>query len=785
VTEDLPPGHTRPPDGEAVAFGCFVLDPASGLLQEGDRSIPLAPKPFETLHYLVRHSGRLVSKSELMERLWPGTFVTDDVLVQCVVDIRRALGDDARSPHYIQTLPRKGYRFVVPVLPVAADGIRAGPARHVRRAVPRLSRSGWLGLVGLLALGLALVRLGTWSPAIPAAEAVRPAEPGSLLVLPLHVEQPGPENAWLRQGLAEMLRASLGQIPGVRIVARERLEAALATLGSKEDQGPRGRAATSLARALGAQRVLSGSYVRLEDRFVLTGDLVDGGSGAVAATASVRGRHPADILDAVDELSSRLAQQLLPPDAGSAPGWRPTRLTTRSVDASRLYVEALDAFNRGGRSGAEQAEASLHQALALDPAFAQAHVMTARIQLWRQQWGWGAPDPRPALRQASRLADGLPERERLLVQSFEALAVREEPAAALGLWESLLQLYPTYAEEAGVPGFEIETLQRLGRWDAMIQRGEAHIASTSLPDSERARLAAGLALAFRRKGELEQARRHAQRAVRLWPVRGGPEFLRQRALLGRMSLDAGRREAALEEFQAVRDSPAADATNLTEAAWGFYMAGEPGEARRLVTRPLELDPGYGNAYHLRGWLELAAGDAAAAARSLETAFERTPRRFGNPHQGLVGGDLAALYYAGVAYRRLGDDRRADAVFRRLMAFCRELLARRELREDEASRFQVASYLARAAARIGTAAPEPARLRGDDTTYFVQTARLLAVRGERARALEELARGLALGHGELRHILDDPDFESVRGDEEFRRLTATADGARGQRTTAGN
>jgi hypothetical protein len=84
---------------------------------------------------------------------------------------------------------------------------------------------------------------------------------------------------------------------------------------------------------------------------------------------------------------------------------------------------------------------------------------------------------------------------------------------------------------------------------------------------------------------------------------------------------------------------------------------------------------------------------------------------------------------------------------------------------------VANFLARALARLGKKAAEPERLQGDDTTYFVQTARLHAVQGRTQDALRELAQGLALGHGELQHVRDDPDFASLRGEPEWKRLTA--------------
>jgi hypothetical protein len=104
-----------------------------------------------------------------------------------------------------------------------------------------------------------------------------------------------------------------------------------------------------------------------------------------------------------------------------------------------------------------------------------------------------------------------------------------------------------------------------------------------------------------------------------------------------------------------------------------------------------------------------------------------------------------------------------------MAHCRNLQAQAGAEPHRAAAWQAANFQARAAARLGESAPEPLRLLEDDTTYYVQTARLHAVQGKHERALKELAQGLALGHGEQRHIRDDPDFEELRDSPEFARL----------------
>src|SRR2546426_4405599 len=94
-------------------FDGFTLDLTRGCLLRGAQEIKLRPKPFEALKYLVENPGRLINKAELIQVLWPDTAVTDDSLVQCLIEVRRALSDDAQQ--IIKTVPRRGYIFDRPV----------------------------------------------------------------------------------------------------------------------------------------------------------------------------------------------------------------------------------------------------------------------------------------------------------------------------------------------------------------------------------------------------------------------------------------------------------------------------------------------------------------------------------------------------------------------------------------------------------------------------------------------------------------------------------------------
>src|SRR5256885_4720075 len=100
---------------DLISFADFCVDPANECVRRGAEMVALTPKAFAVLRYLVDHRGRLVSKDELLQALWPETVVGEAALTVCIGTIRRALGKDAQWPRFIETVPRRGYRFIAPV----------------------------------------------------------------------------------------------------------------------------------------------------------------------------------------------------------------------------------------------------------------------------------------------------------------------------------------------------------------------------------------------------------------------------------------------------------------------------------------------------------------------------------------------------------------------------------------------------------------------------------------------------------------------------------------------
>jgi DNA-binding winged helix-turn-helix (wHTH) protein len=113
------------------SFEDFTLDLDRGCLLRSGQEVRLRPKSFEVLKYLVEHHGRLVSKNDLMRAVWADAFVTDDSLVQCLIEVRRALGDESRR--YVKTVPRRGYIFELNVSESAGetpDRVPVAPRRE-------------------------------------------------------------------------------------------------------------------------------------------------------------------------------------------------------------------------------------------------------------------------------------------------------------------------------------------------------------------------------------------------------------------------------------------------------------------------------------------------------------------------------------------------------------------------------------------------------------------------------------------------------------------------------
>ncbi len=319
-------------------FGPYTLDPAGyRLLRDGD-PIQLSPKIIDLLLYLVARQPALVSKEDLFKALWPDVAVTDNALTQAVSELRQALRDDPSKPTYIQTVARRGYRFIAPVTTAAPVAVEAhGPAP------PAMS-------------GVAVHEAG--------------AAQLSIAVMDFANVSGDRELAWLSSGIAETVTNDLRATSPMRVVDRVRVVEAIRRSGSD---------LSSVRAELHLDLAVVGSFQRAGQRLRVTARVVDASSGEATAEAKADGP-----LDQVFELQDRIVAQF----AGALRmGGRQPRSVgdTSSLEAYRAFTEGRVRLESLDASLVPSAIADFETAVALDPRYAAAHVGLANARFWQYE----------------------------------------------------------------------------------------------------------------------------------------------------------------------------------------------------------------------------------------------------------------------------------------------------------------------------------------------------------------------------------------------------------------
>lgn len=363
-------------------FGAFEFDAGTGELRRSGRRIHVAEQPARALRLLIEARGAIVTREALRHALWPGGIHVDfdQGVNSCIRQVRAVLDDRATTPRFIETLPRRGYRFVAPVERVDAEEATpedgrpdASPAAVARRpegatrhALPRIAM--WMAPVVLL---VGIVWVVTKEPALP--------DPPVLAVLPFENLGGAPDDDYLADGLTEELIAQLG-----RRHARE-----LAVIARTSAMHYKGRPLPipQIAEELGADYLLEGSVRREGDRVRVTAQLVTG-DAASHLWASNYDRVAGDVLAVQTDLAARIADALalhLVPNTSStaalAATLDPAEPVSGSVapDAYDRYLRARHLARAPDYEQRVEGMRRLDDLLATDPTFAPAWVEWASL----------------------------------------------------------------------------------------------------------------------------------------------------------------------------------------------------------------------------------------------------------------------------------------------------------------------------------------------------------------------------------------------------------------------
>ena len=359
---------------EAFRFGDFVLDLAAYELRHKGRAVRLERQPMDLLILLVERRGQLVTRAEIVERLWgPDVFVDVETGVHTAIrKVRRALRDSPDVPTFLDTVPGKGYRFIAPVGVEGAATVTAAavpervPEGPAREALPSKSVSSSRARFATFALMLAvLAGLSAW--AWHRAE-LTPSEV-TLAVLPFENLSGDPEADYLASGLAEEVTVALGQIdPGhVHVVGRTSITTYKRTTKSRAEIGRELSADYLVESAVRAERGrvrITASLVRVRDQLQVWSDSYD--------------REPTSILSLQQELSTAIATQIrlrLSPDRLNALA----RRVTQNAEAYDLYLRGRNFANQRTPATTTRALEYFQRATALDPNYALAWAGLAKV----------------------------------------------------------------------------------------------------------------------------------------------------------------------------------------------------------------------------------------------------------------------------------------------------------------------------------------------------------------------------------------------------------------------
>lgn len=355
-------------------IGDWLADPEANELRRGAETVRLEPKAMAVLMLLAERPGRLLPREELFARAWPGTVVGDEALTQCIIKLRRALGDNARAAAYIDTVSKRGYRLIAPV--GDAEPPVADPARRpfARRLLPALGLAG----VAVVVAG-SVAYFSAPSPASRPESAV-PAESAagvSVTVLPFEPVGEG-DHAYLARGMSEDLMTELARLSGVQVIA-------------------------AAHRAEGRARyVVSGSVQRLSHTLRVNVRLVDSETGRQLWSERLE-RPIADLFAVQNEMLAKVAA-VLPGKLTDAARERIALRYTGSLEAYDWFLRAQSRFLVRQAEENDAARALYRKALALDPKFARAYAGLAMTYAIEPRLRAGA-DSAAALQRAHELAE--------------------------------------------------------------------------------------------------------------------------------------------------------------------------------------------------------------------------------------------------------------------------------------------------------------------------------------------------------------------------------------------
>ncbi|HZV87505.1 MAG TPA: winged helix-turn-helix domain-containing protein [Candidatus Binatus sp.] len=549
-------------------FGPFRLDPTERKLLRGNEMVALTPKAFDTLHLLVRNSGRVLEKDELISMLWPDTFVEEGSLSNHIFLLRKALGED---PGFIETVPRRGYRFVGAVrqFPVA-------PAAHLEKppevgapiiaSLPARARRYWrsraaLGIAAVTVLA-SLAAAGWFYEFAARGEAI-----DSLAVLPFVNANGDPNTEYLSDGITESLINSLSQLPNLKVMSRD---SAFRFKGKEADP-------QTVGRELNVRAIFKGKVTQRGDTLNISAELINARDGS-HIWGQQYDRKLADMVTLREEIAREMASALRVHLTG-AEEKRLTKSYTANPEAYQDYLKGRYWWNKTTVGGFDKGIEYFQQAVAKDPTYALAYSGLA--DCYSSLADFGVVPAKEGYLRAKDAALKAVELDDALAEAHGSLALIKSSydwdwSGADREIRRAIELNPSYADAHRL---HAEVLWQTGRLNEAIAETKRILELDPISLGNNVDLGVEYFLARQYDQVISQERK----VLELDPNYIEAYYFRGISYLKKSMLEEGK--ADLEKGLAI--APASEVA-LTGVGYGYAVTGRRAEAHRVLDKLNEL-----------------------------------------------------------------------------------------------------------------------------------------------------------------------------------------------------
>ena len=608
----MPEDHQ--PDGQ-LRFGVFEVDLRAGELHKHGLRVRLQDQPFQVLAMLLEHPGAVVTREELQKRLWPAdTFVDfDHGLNKAVNKIRDALGDSAESPRFVETVARRGYRFLAEVKGADATPLRSPelappplptaefpdrPDLSVIPAMPKHRRSWIAWTMSAFVLLALLASLAAWK----LHSRNRPASAiHSLAVLPLESLSNDTSQDYFADGMTDELISDLGQISALRVISRT------SVMAYKHARKP----LPEIAHELNVDAIVEGTVLRSGDQVRITAQLIDAAADKHLWSQSYEGELK-DTLALQNQVARAIADQIrinLNPQEQAA-------LKSAKVvnpEAYQSYLKGRYFWNKRTPDSLKVALAYFNQAIDEDSNYAQAYSGLADTYALLGDWQYAVMTPKEALPKAKIAATKALELDNTLSEAHNSLAFCFDAfdwdlESAGKEFQRAIELNPGYATAHHWHAWH---LSLLGRYDEAIEEMKKAKNLDPLSLIINADLAELLVIAHFSDESIIQSRK---------TIEMDPNFALAHNQLAQAYLQKHMNREAIAELQKAVELSGSSPTCVANLARAYAASGKTSEAIKLLgDLKKHSNRSYSDASEI-AVIYAALGDKDQAMRWLEIGY---------------------------------------------------------------------------------------------------------------------------------------------------------------------